>query len=148
MAFRKVVYCDLPTRKTTKKEKQQSGTSVDLIVQDGQEWIKVSTTNEHRLMMELAEKGFGAVDSEDEGEEEELDEDDMVEILHAAHGLRKASEATRVRYKVGLSMIFLFHSPLQKLSTDIRFPDLEMGNKNVERMGCSEVVFMSSIENG
>ena len=38
------------------------------------------------------------------------------------------------------------HSPLEKLSTDIRFPDLGTENKNVERIGCSETVPMSSSE--
>lgn len=59
----------------------------------------MSTVTEHRLALELAEKGYGG--SDDEDEDTPLDEDDMVEIVKAAHDLRKASQATRVRYKVG-----------------------------------------------
>ena len=61
----------------------------------------MSTVTEHRLALELAEKGYGV--SDDEDEDTRLDEDDMVEIVKAAHDLRRASQATRVRYKVGFS---------------------------------------------
>ena len=61
----------------------------------------MSTVTERRLGLELAEKGYGG--SDDEGEDTPLDEDDMVEIVKAAYDLRKASQATRVRYKVGFS---------------------------------------------
>ena len=62
----------------------------------------MSTVTERRLGLELAEKGYGG--SDDECEDTAMDEDDMVEIVKAAHDLRKASQATRVRYKVGFSI--------------------------------------------
>ena len=71
---------------------------MDITAGDGAEWVKVSTVTEHRLGLELAEKGYGG--SDDEDEDGEMDEDGMVEIVKAAHDLRKASQATRVRYKV------------------------------------------------
>ena len=59
---------------------------------------------EKRLIRELAEKGYHPDDSPDEGE---LDEDDMVELVKAAHDLRKASKSMRVRYKVINFHVFL-----------------------------------------
>lgn len=65
---------------------------------------------EKRLIRELAEKGYHPEDSPDETGK--LDEDDMVELVKAAHDLRKASKSMRVRYKVVDSFVllhFYFH---------------------------------------
>lgn len=60
---------------------------------------------EKRLIRELAEKGYHPDDSPDESGE--LDEDDMVELVKAAHDLRKASKSMRIRYKVDIFHILL-----------------------------------------
>ena len=101
VSFQKRVYWDAPTRDKKKDKKpQKGGVNIDLSAQDGAEWIKVSTVTEGRLVRELAEKGYNANDSSDEDDAREIDEDDMVELVKTAHDLRKASQSTRVRYKV------------------------------------------------
>ena len=56
---------------------------------------------EKRIVRELAEKGYHPDDSPDD-EIGPPDEDDMVELVKIAHDLRKASQSTRVRYKVAI----------------------------------------------
>ena len=113
VSFQKRVYWDAPTRDKKKDKKpQKGGVNIDLSAQDGAEWIKVSTVTEGRLVRELAEKGYNANDSSDEDDSGEIDEDDMVELVKTAHDLRKASQSTRVRYKVVIpdkSFLPLYH---------------------------------------
>ena len=95
---------------------------MDIVAEDGEEWIKVSTITETRLLFEKAKAGWeGAGSSSDtEGEEDGVvvngmgatctiqdhgddsaddEDDDRVELLRMAQDLQKASEATRVRYR-------------------------------------------------
>ncbi|GKZ33068.1 hypothetical protein AbraIFM66950_002843 [Aspergillus brasiliensis] len=83
---------------------------VDIIADDGEEWVKVSTVAESRLLFEMAEKGWEAgSESDEEGEartvlrnhdDEEDDEDeDEIELVKLAKDLRCAADATRVRYR-------------------------------------------------
>ncbi|KAJ5246538.1 Protein of unknown function DUF1308 [Penicillium chermesinum] len=98
-------------KKVTGKDKRKS-VLVDVVADDGEEWVKVSTMSESRLLFEMAEKGWER-DSEDEfsdGEkaprtvlrnfdDEDSDEEDELELIKLARGLRKAADATLVRYR-------------------------------------------------
>lgn len=104
--------------KQPNKDKRKS-VFVDVVADDGEEWVKVSTVSESRLLFEMAKKGWER-DSEDEclsdevgrdgpvkrtvlrnfeGEDSEDDGDDELELVKLARDLRKAANATRVRYR-------------------------------------------------
>ena len=99
---------------------------MDIVAQDGEEWIKISTITESRLLFEKAKAGWegrgSASDTEGEdedggkvnangahesdrlgrggGEVDSSDEDDdRVELLRMADDLRRAANKVRVRYK-------------------------------------------------
>ena len=87
---------------------------MDIVAQDGEEWIKVSTITENRLLFEKAKAGWeGASSSGSEADENGTiingiesvgkamneDEEDKVEILKMAYDLQKASKVTRIRYR-------------------------------------------------
>ncbi|PYH90434.1 hypothetical protein BO71DRAFT_402198 [Aspergillus ellipticus CBS 707.79] len=97
--------------KRSNKDKRKS-VFVDIVAADGEEWVKISTISETRLLFEMAKKGWEADDSDDsegeartvlrnfEGDEgEEDEEDDQLELIKLASDLRKAADATRVRYR-------------------------------------------------
>jgi hypothetical protein len=105
--------------KLPNKDKRKS-VFVDIVADDGEEWVKVSTMSESRLLFEMAKKGWER-DSEDdecmsnegsdgprrrtvlrnfEGSDYEDDDDeDELELIKLARDLRKAANATRLRYK-------------------------------------------------
>lgn len=104
--------------KQPNKDKRKS-VFVDIVADDGAEWVKVSTISESRLLFEMAKKGWER-DSEDEGlsddetggktrrtvlrnfdgeEPEDDDDDDELELIKLARDLRKAADATRIRYR-------------------------------------------------
>ena len=95
-------------KKLPNQDKRKS-VLVDIIADDGGEWVKVSTISESRLLFEMAEKGWEkASDDEEEQErtvlqnyedEDEGDENDEVGLIKLANDMRRASNATRVRYK-------------------------------------------------
>ena len=88
---------------------------MDIVAQDGAEWVKVSTITETRLLFELAKAGWECADSaDDSGEEDEKwcsldgahagrengkdDDDGRVELVKLAEDLKKAASCVRVRY--------------------------------------------------
>ncbi|KAJ5678036.1 uncharacterized protein N7477_003669 [Penicillium maclennaniae] len=100
--------------KQPNKDKRKS-VFVDIVAGDGEEWVKVSTISESRLLFDMAKKGWER-DSEDEysegegsgkrtilknfdGSDDEDDDEDELELIKLARDLRKAADATRVRYK-------------------------------------------------
>lgn len=107
--------------KQPNKDKRKS-VFVDVVAGDGEEWVKVSTIPERRLLFEMAEKGWER-DGEEEylsdrdgdgpvertvlrhsdglhsGDEDEDEDDDELELIRLARDLRKAANATRVRYR-------------------------------------------------
>lgn len=105
--------------KKPSKDKRKS-VFVDVVSDDGEEWVKVSTISETRLLFEMAKKGWER-DSEDEylsdehgdgsakrtvlrnsdgsGNGSDSDDDDELELVKLARDLRKAANATRVRYR-------------------------------------------------
>lgn len=104
-------------KKQPNKDKRKS-VFVDIVADDGEAWVKVSTISESRLLFDMAKKGWER-DSEDdfsdgegerppkrtvlrnfEGEDSGEDsDDDELELIKLARDLRKAADATRVRYK-------------------------------------------------
>jgi len=97
-----------PPKPTFRKPKQYSAL-VDIVAQNGSEWIKVSTVTETRLLFELAKQGWERAsnhgdsnsDSEDNSrnEADKDSSDDVISILKTAEDMARASRATRVRYK-------------------------------------------------
>ncbi|RAL14659.1 uncharacterized protein BO97DRAFT_317400, partial [Aspergillus homomorphus CBS 101889] len=107
-------------KKRASRDKKKS-VFVDIVADDGEEWVKVSTISETRLLFEMAKKGWEADGSEDEdgdaggqprtvlrnyasgdggeGEGDEDDDDDEIELVKLARDMRKAADVTRVRYK-------------------------------------------------
>lgn len=104
--------------KQPNKDKRKS-VFVDIVADDGEEWVKVSTISESRLLFEMAKKGWER-DSEDEclsdegsdgprrrtvlrnfdgSDYEEDDDEDELELIKLARDLRKAADATRLRYR-------------------------------------------------
>lgn len=102
--------------KQPNKDKRKS-VFVDIVAGDGEEWVKVSTISESRLLFDMAKKGWER-DSDDDclsdegdepvkrtilrnfdGEDDENDDDDELELIKLARDLRKAADGTRVRYR-------------------------------------------------
>ncbi|KAJ5817667.1 hypothetical protein N7447_007675 [Penicillium robsamsonii] len=98
--------------KQPNKDKRKS-VFVDIVADDGEEWVKVSTLSESRLLFEMAKKGWEGDSDGDEwsdggkertilqnfDEEDDGDDDDELELIKLARDLKKASDATRVRYR-------------------------------------------------
>lgn len=89
---------------------------VDIVAQEGAEWVKVSTITETRLLFELAKAGWECGDSTDGSEDEHENgdltsgsragkgaeggsTDNKVELVKLAEDLKKAASCTRVRYR-------------------------------------------------
>ncbi|KAF4283485.1 hypothetical protein KXW98_000786 [Aspergillus fumigatus] len=105
-----------PEESQVKKKKpsqdKRKSVFVDIVADDGEEWVKVSTISETRLLFEMAKKGWEA-DSEDGGDAETRtvlrnydnddfdsdEDDDEVELIKLACDMRKAANATQIRYK-------------------------------------------------
>lgn len=72
---------------------------VDVVAEDGSEWIKVSTLTEKRLLFDMAKAGWLG-ESSSEGSNVDDDDDDEPEgLMKQAEALINASKATRVRYR-------------------------------------------------
>lgn len=99
-------------KKRPNKDKRRS-VFVDIVADDGEEWVKVSTISETRLLFEMAKKGWEG-ESEAGSEEERVvlrnydddrsmdsdeDDDDEVELVKLAIDMRKSADKTRVRYR-------------------------------------------------
>ncbi|KAL8712102.1 MAG: hypothetical protein Q9220_003536 [cf. Caloplaca sp. 1 TL-2023] len=66
VAFTKRFYWDAPPTRRTKRAQlpKKNCALVDIVAQDGQQWIKVSTVTETRLLFELAKAGWEGADSD------------------------------------------------------------------------------------
>lgn len=105
--------------KKPSKDKRKS-VFVDVVSDNGEEWVKVSTISESRLLFEMAKKGWerdsedgyssdegggGSVkrtvlrNSDGKDNEDDSDDDDELELIKLARDLRKAANATRVKYR-------------------------------------------------
>jgi hypothetical protein len=111
-------------KKLSDKERRRT-VLVDIVSDDGEEWVKVSTITESRLLFEMAEKGWERGGDEEEvphnsgsdadsripdarqervilrnsDTDSEDDEDDQIELIRLASDLIKAAHATRIRYR-------------------------------------------------
>ncbi|KAL2821567.1 hypothetical protein BJX63DRAFT_219235 [Aspergillus granulosus] len=120
VAFGKRFYWDGEQREgsANKNKDKRKSVFVDIVADDGEEWVKVSTISETRLLFEMAKKGWEG-DSEDEDEDrekrtvlqnhshgsgsdyddEDEDDDDEIELIKLASDMRKAASLVRVNYK-------------------------------------------------
>jgi hypothetical protein len=73
---------------------------VDVVAEDGAEWIKISSTTEKRILFDLARAGWVEETSSDE-ESNRSDDDDAEDgsLIKLAEVLSKISKSTRVRYR-------------------------------------------------
>ncbi|OJD17894.1 hypothetical protein AJ78_02066 [Emergomyces pasteurianus Ep9510] len=94
---------------------QKRSVLVDIVADNGEEWVKVSTVTPSRLLFELAKRGWemGYDSTSEDGEEHEAgafrlqneddasdDEDeDAIELVRLATDMKKAAALVRVRYK-------------------------------------------------
>ena len=125
--FNKRFYWDPPrTRAAQNARPRKRCALVDIVAEDGEEWVKVSTITESRLLFERAKAGWEGhgSSSDTEGEDEDggkvvangfsgLDitekmeedgdasdeDDDRVELLKIADDLRRAAGNVRIRYR-------------------------------------------------
>lgn len=80
---------------------KRSNVLVDIVAQDGLEWVKVSTLTEKRILFDIAKAGWIVDSSSDEEYDSGADSSSSVQaegLLKQAEGLVAASRATRVRY--------------------------------------------------
>lgn len=93
------------------KDKKKS-VFVDIVAGEGEEWVKVSTISESRLLFEMAKKGWEMDEDEDEdtdggnrtilrnyGSDQEEDSDDEIELIKLAADLTKAARSVRINYR-------------------------------------------------
>ncbi|RAO68030.1 uncharacterized protein BHQ10_004042 [Talaromyces amestolkiae] len=128
ISFSKRFYWDKDANKPAVEDKQtkppnkdkKKSAFVDIVYGNGEDWMKVSSINQSRLLFEMAEKGW-ELDSDDEdevpslqnlqldqGQRQEIPTDygedaeensDQLELITMAFDMIKAARATRVRYK-------------------------------------------------
>lgn len=117
LAFNKRFYWDLHPSSTSKRSGKLKRRSalVDIVTQNGEEWVKVSTVTETRLLFEMAKAGWEGGDSSSGSDvdgprkingfdhpddfSEDSDDDDGVGLVKLAEDLKRASMAVRVKYK-------------------------------------------------
>ncbi|CRG90645.1 hypothetical protein PISL3812_07689 [Talaromyces islandicus] len=93
---------------------------VDIVHDEGLQWSKVSTITESRLLYEMAEKGWGIDDEEEDSQElqnrtvlqnddhaSDSDDDDQIELIKVATDMIKTARSLRVRYKNPLVRIIV-----------------------------------------
>ncbi|KKK23736.1 hypothetical protein AOCH_005434 [Aspergillus ochraceoroseus] len=108
-------------KKRPNKDKRKS-VYVDIVADDGEEWVKVSTISETRLLFEMAEKGWEADSEDEDGQEgrrtvlqnfthdaeddeyykddhDDDDDDDEIELIKLAADMKKAASLVRVNYR-------------------------------------------------
>lgn len=83
---------------------KQHGAIVDIVAEGGQKWVKVSTINEKRLLMEMTIKGWDWHQSEDSDDEMADSEDSKdgdldISLLKTASKLIETSKSKYVQYK-------------------------------------------------
>ncbi|PGH05340.1 hypothetical protein AJ79_06809 [Helicocarpus griseus UAMH5409] len=86
---------------------QKRSVLVDIVADNGEEWVKVSTVTPSRLLFELAKRGWemGYDSASDEEETIRLqnddsdDDEDEIELVKLATDMKKAAALVRVRYK-------------------------------------------------
>ncbi|KAL4930821.1 uncharacterized protein BDV17DRAFT_297410 [Aspergillus undulatus] len=116
VAFGKRFYFDAQATKgkdSNKEKGKRKSVFVDIVADDGEEWVKVSTISETRLLFEMAKKGWegDSDDGDEDGEERTVlrnfegdgedseDDDDEIELIKLAGDMKKAASLVRVNYR-------------------------------------------------
>ena len=120
VTFHKRFYWDSAPTRDSKRSAQKRCALVDVVAEDGEEWIKVSTTSIQRLMFELAKARWEFADSSEDDEDEDENEDEeenrnasqvngvhtaeddeisRIELVRTAVDLHRASQAHRIHYE-------------------------------------------------
>ncbi|KAL8737992.1 MAG: hypothetical protein Q9181_001174 [Wetmoreana brouardii] len=126
VTFTKRFYWDSPPTRSSKRAqvRKQRCALVDVVAQNGQQWIKVSTVTETRLLFELAKAGWEGADSDPDSDDDgglvdglahtsihdhdladgvdsiqDSKHDDRVEIVRQAQDLQTAALAHKVHYE-------------------------------------------------
>lgn len=89
------------------KRKQLRSALIDVVADDGLEWIKVSIVSAKRLLFEMAKEGWEGYDEDSDNSglshdeaKSKIDTFEMkLDIVRLAEDLRDAALATRIRYK-------------------------------------------------
>ncbi|MCJ1431296.1 hypothetical protein MMC27_000647 [Xylographa pallens] len=124
--FNKRFYWDTPAGRPINgglKPRRKRSALVDIVAEDGEVWIKVSTITESRLLFEKAKAGWEELDSDSDTESEQQDgrrvvaegadlvligdedygsddeDDDRVELLKIAEDLNRAAKKVYIRYR-------------------------------------------------
>lgn len=108
--------------KSVVRRPNTNGALVDIVAQDGLEWIKVSSVTEKRIIWDLAKAGWVGSDSDDSEDEnaQEDDDDDPQGLLKQAEMLVKASNASVIRYRYPSIRLVLPRIPSQPESKEVR----------------------------
>jgi hypothetical protein len=88
------------------KRQNQKGVLVDVVANNGLEWIKVSTISERKLLFDIAKEGwesYTAEISDDDSNGSQIDSADrsprQLELVRLAHELQSASNSVRVQFQ-------------------------------------------------
>lgn len=86
------------------KSKAKTAALVDIVAEEGMEWIRVSTVSEKRLLFDLAKLGWMNDSDSDEDEdmpaappEDDDDDEDQVDVVRNARELARAARANPIR---------------------------------------------------
>ena len=106
--FHRRFYWDAKPTRYSKRAAERRSALVDIVAHDGEEWIKVSTVTEHRLLFELAKAQWEEADSSDNEDEENpsiwkeactlRNFFERIDLVRSADDLQRASQAHRIRY--------------------------------------------------
>ena len=108
VVLHKRFYWEHSATRDSKRSIEKKNALVDIVCQDGEEWIKVSTVTEHRLIFELSKAHWEVADSSDEEDDGTESSDrigadqailDRLELVQSIDSLMQASRAHRVRYR-------------------------------------------------
>lgn len=76
------------------------GTTVDAVVENGTEWVKVSVVTEKKLVYQMAQEGWNPDDSTDEEPDESDSENTGIGIVKIASQLVKAARSNRCNTRI------------------------------------------------
>lgn len=76
------------------------GTTVDAVVENGTEWVKVSVVTEKKLIYQMAQEGWNPDDSTDEESDESDGENTGIGIVKTASQLVKAARSNRCNTRI------------------------------------------------
>lgn len=87
------------SEKVVSPQQSRYNVLVDIVAQDGLEWVKVSTLTEKRLLFDMAKAGWLGESSSDSSVVGDDEDDEPEGLMKQAEALIKASNTIRVRYR-------------------------------------------------